>query len=242
MALVIAAVPILALAAATFDDVPPSSPYFSDITALANAGVTTGCGGGNYCPKDTVTREQMAAFMNRLGALSAGKTPVVNATKLDGIDSTGFLQSGPIVVQQLGPWEPWQTSPVTVTRSFGESTVKSAAASDGGGVVMALNLPVSIAGRTYGFKSAKVCYIGTSVGAILVGAFVTQSTDTGADGDLVADETERSLDSSACFVLTKSTPIAAVGSTTVRLHFEWQSAGTVLRVRSTTITWLPVAP
>jgi len=32
----------------------------------------------------------MAAFMNRLGALASGKTPVVNADKLDGLDSTAF--------------------------------------------------------------------------------------------------------------------------------------------------------
>ena len=45
-------------------------------------------GGGNYCPKDYVTREQMAAFMNRLGALQAGKTPVVNADKVDGFQGS----------------------------------------------------------------------------------------------------------------------------------------------------------
>jgi S-layer homology domain len=75
-----------------FNDVPTSNPFYNDINAIAAAGVTTGCGGGNYCPKDNVTREQMAAFMNRLGALSPSKTPVVNADKLDGKDSTQFVQ------------------------------------------------------------------------------------------------------------------------------------------------------
>ena len=74
----LAMAPALALAA-TFSDVPPSNPFYSDVEAIAAAGVTTGCGGGNYCPTANVTREQMAAFMNRLGALGAGKTPVVNA-------------------------------------------------------------------------------------------------------------------------------------------------------------------
>ena len=67
------------LAAIVFSDVPVSHPFYSDIQAVANAGVTTGCGGGKYCPEDNVTRGQMAAFMNRLGALGPGKTPVVNA-------------------------------------------------------------------------------------------------------------------------------------------------------------------
>lgn len=48
-----------------FSDVPPSSSYYTNILNLAYSGVTAGCGGGNYCPTDPVTREQMAAFLNR---------------------------------------------------------------------------------------------------------------------------------------------------------------------------------
>jgi hypothetical protein len=55
--------------------------------------VTSGCGGGKFCPDRNVTRAEMAAFLNRLGALAANRTPVVNATKLDGIDSTGFAKA-----------------------------------------------------------------------------------------------------------------------------------------------------
>ena len=88
------AFPLGVLATIVFSDVPPSHPFYADIQAVANAGVTTGCGGGKYCPEDFVTRGQMAAFMNRLGALAPGKTPVVNADKLDGLDSTSFLPNG----------------------------------------------------------------------------------------------------------------------------------------------------
>jgi len=56
--------------------------------------VTTGCAAGKYCPNDNVTRGQMAAFMNRLGALQAGKTPVVNAAKLGGLESSAFHRYG----------------------------------------------------------------------------------------------------------------------------------------------------
>jgi hypothetical protein len=89
---VLIALPVGVLASHQFADVPDSNPFHTDIDALADSGVTTGCGGSNFCPKDYVTREQMAAFMNRLGALQAGKTPVVNADKLDGLDSTAFTQ------------------------------------------------------------------------------------------------------------------------------------------------------
>jgi S-layer homology domain len=50
-------------ATATFGDVPTTSPQFKFIEALASAGITGGCGGGNYCPGDSVTRGQMAVFL-----------------------------------------------------------------------------------------------------------------------------------------------------------------------------------
>jgi hypothetical protein len=47
-----------------FADVPPSSPYCRWIEELVRRGVVTGCGGGNYCPSQPVTREQMAVFLS----------------------------------------------------------------------------------------------------------------------------------------------------------------------------------
>ena len=41
------------------------SLHEADINRLAAAGITNGCGGGRYCPTDFVTREQMAAFLER---------------------------------------------------------------------------------------------------------------------------------------------------------------------------------
>jgi S-layer homology domain len=46
-----------------FGDVPTSSQQFPFIEALYAAGVTAGCGGGNYCPNNPVTRGQMAVFL-----------------------------------------------------------------------------------------------------------------------------------------------------------------------------------
>lgn len=50
---------------AGFFDVPATSTFPSDINWLAAARITTGCGGNRFCPKDPVTREQMAAFLRR---------------------------------------------------------------------------------------------------------------------------------------------------------------------------------
>jgi len=85
--------PLGVIASDNFADVPDSNTYHNDINAIAEAGVTTGCGNGNYCPSAFVTREQMAAFMNRLGALAVGKTPVVNAAKLGGHTADQFVRS-----------------------------------------------------------------------------------------------------------------------------------------------------
>ncbi len=62
-------------------DLPPatSSPFsdsggqfLDDINRLAASGITTGCGGGRFCPNDPVTRAQMATFLTR----GLGVTPI----------------------------------------------------------------------------------------------------------------------------------------------------------------------
>ena len=43
-----------------------TSIHEDDINAVAAAGIATGCGGSRYCPLGTVTRGQMAAFLERI--------------------------------------------------------------------------------------------------------------------------------------------------------------------------------
>ena len=53
-----------------FSDVAPDAWYASAVAKLAASGVTTGCGDGTrYCPDDTVTRAQMASFLQRARTL-----------------------------------------------------------------------------------------------------------------------------------------------------------------------------
>ncbi len=47
----------------TFTDVPCSSNFAPWIEAMANEGITGGCGGGNFCPTNPVRRDQMAVFL-----------------------------------------------------------------------------------------------------------------------------------------------------------------------------------
>jgi S-layer homology domain len=65
-----------------FNDVPASSPFCPFIEELARLGISGGCGGGNYCPGDPVTRQQMAAFVVK--ALLAGNLKFTNLTMKNG--------------------------------------------------------------------------------------------------------------------------------------------------------------
>ena len=48
-----------------FADVPSTHWAAAWIEELAAEGITSGCGGGNYCPEAVVTRAQMAVFLVR---------------------------------------------------------------------------------------------------------------------------------------------------------------------------------
>jgi hypothetical protein len=52
-------------ASPAFGDVPVSSPLCPWIEELARRGVVSGCGGGNYCPGNPVSRAQMSVFVLR---------------------------------------------------------------------------------------------------------------------------------------------------------------------------------
>jgi peptidoglycan LD-endopeptidase LytH len=55
-----------------FPDVPPTSTHGPAIERLHALGVTRGCGGGRYCPDASVTRAQMASFLQRALGLPPG--------------------------------------------------------------------------------------------------------------------------------------------------------------------------
>jgi hypothetical protein len=78
------AFPLGTLATHQFSDVPTGASYHDDVEALVAAGVTSGCGGGEYCPADPVTRGQMAQFLNRIGSLDGSTPPSVDADLVDG--------------------------------------------------------------------------------------------------------------------------------------------------------------
>jgi cytochrome c peroxidase len=55
-----------------FDDVLPDFPGAGYVERLAKDGVTAGCGNGNFCPDQPITRRQMAVFL----VAASGRAPV----------------------------------------------------------------------------------------------------------------------------------------------------------------------
>lgn len=66
-----------------FGDVPTNYWAAAWIKQFAAEGITSGCGGGNYCPSSPVTRAQMAVFLLRAKYTSSYTPPPVGG-------STGF--------------------------------------------------------------------------------------------------------------------------------------------------------
>ena len=52
-------------ASGVFSDVPADYWAAAWIEQLANEGITAGCGNGNYCPTQLVSRAEMAVFLVR---------------------------------------------------------------------------------------------------------------------------------------------------------------------------------
>ena len=71
-----------------FADVPENYWAAAWIEQLANEGITTGCGGGNFCPEASVTRDQMAIFLLRSEHGSAYTPPVASGTMFADVPSS----------------------------------------------------------------------------------------------------------------------------------------------------------
>ncbi len=98
--------PLGVSASHNFTDVPDTNIFHADIEWLANARVTLGCNppaNDEFCPGETVTRQQMAAFMRRLAtnkvvdaatAVDAEHADTAgDADTLDGLDSSDFFST-----------------------------------------------------------------------------------------------------------------------------------------------------
>ena len=97
-----------------FSDVAQADIFCTDAEWLKNRGITMGCDVGQYCPNQTVTRAQMALFMQRLGtALS----PV--ARRAEGSSGSIDLDaSGDIIVCATASYTPTFPSMAIIKSTF----------------------------------------------------------------------------------------------------------------------------
>jgi len=77
-------------AAQTFSDVPVDHWAFDFIEGLAELRITSGCGGGNYCPDASVTRAQMAVFLERGMRGSDFRPPAASGTVFIDVGENSF--------------------------------------------------------------------------------------------------------------------------------------------------------
>ncbi len=119
--------------AGVFPDVPCTSNFAPWIEALAAEGVTTGCGGGNFCPDNFVTRRQMAVFLLKskygstyvpptcagiFGDVACPSAPAVNfIEELYNEQVTGGCQAGPLLYCPDGSSTRGQMA-VFITKTF----------------------------------------------------------------------------------------------------------------------------
>lgn len=80
-------------AAQTFSDVPSSYWAYTYIESLAASGITTGCGAGNYCPTDAVSRSQMAVFLERGMRGAAYRPPAATGAIFGDVGAGDFAAS-----------------------------------------------------------------------------------------------------------------------------------------------------
>ena len=73
-----------------FGDVPANGFAAAWIEQLVAEGITSGCGGGNYCPNSSVTRAQMAVFLLRAKYTSTYTPPAATGTVFGDVPADGF--------------------------------------------------------------------------------------------------------------------------------------------------------
>jgi hypothetical protein len=71
-----------------FADVAPTDPWCPGVHYVAAAGISAGCGGGNFCPQSVTTRGQMAVFLAR--SLVGNSVPTSGT-----VPGLGSYQCGP---------------------------------------------------------------------------------------------------------------------------------------------------
>jgi hypothetical protein len=262
LALLVALVPLGLLAANPFTDLDPASPHNANIDAIYNAGITKGCNPpafDNYCPKDNVTREEMASFLARTAGLGTNP-PVANA--LTAVNATNAANAANAA--QLGGLPPSAYLPssgdLTMRYPFYNLVPNTNAApnvtltnfTDGVGVSttttgtkllhLPLDRPTGLFGLNLAVKSVEVCFYTDNATVSISQTSAVAFRDEGNGVVALTDATAHTggtFTTAACYTVSATTPTAY--GKALRLDLTLNFTTTVPRVilRSVALTLTP---
>ncbi|MGA9594905.1 MAG: hypothetical protein WBV06_02000 [Acidimicrobiia bacterium] len=193
-----------------------TSIFESNIEWLAGAGVTLGCNpptNDQFCPNDSVSRGQMAAFMQRfaqyLGAEDGQVSKADDAETIDGLAPSAFLRNDVIEIAQASGWVPNAGTGTSVEYNVTADVL------GGGGNQLGLITPTTVGIDTYYLDSVEVCYGGAFSGGTITASRVYRSTPSGSSGAIVDDNTSRTtvFPATECYQLSVADSTAPSGST-----------------------------
>lgn len=252
--LLVALMPLSLLAANPFTDLDPAqngpTGHNPNIDAIFNAGITKGCNpptNDNYCPKDVVTREQMASFLARTAGLGANP-PVANAKTAQNADNATQLGGQPASAYLPA------TGDLTARYSFYGITSNSAFLEFSR--VNGLTVTVSVSGVTTGSRarvpldrltgafgknlaivSAQICY------RVTAGAQINSTEllfgDRGQATSIVLDETDRASTTAACYTVNPASPATFSGALYLEMEMAFTATSPTIDLDSITLTLRP---
>ena len=221
-ALLLALVPLALLAAGPFTDLDPNSPHNANIAAIQAAGITKGCNPPDYtqyCPKDYVTREEMASFLARSAGLGLNP-PVANAATVSGYPANGLVRAargtGSLV-----------SNPLTLSAGF----------------QTAGTVTIAAPGAGYVLVTATAVYEYSSGGSDGAAAYQLRDTAPGGEKSLIGYVTYKANALGQSASTTYLFPVSAAGSQSYVLEAR-NTSGPVAKIYSVTLTalFVPFGP
>jgi len=170
---------------------------------------------------------------------SSTKVVNLNADRLDGLNSTAFLQGAQMVTYHAGPWVAYGgASAPTLEPLLDGQWWLDANALGANAAVLALPTPGDIGITHYAFASVELCTNQLSNFFTLDEVRVL-GVDASGTSDLVVDGTDHAVEGAQCWTYTNSSPTAGWA---VSLWAQWNvtiSAGAIY-LRRVAVTWLAI--
>jgi hypothetical protein len=159
----------------------------------------------------------------------------LNADKLDGIDSGGFLRSKGEIQLWYSPWGYLPLGGgVTVTPETGPSVPVQSTSAGYRTVIMPLDQPRSIFGTTLKLKAVTICFH-AGYGAVIVGTGL-RSGETGQDSAVYADSYTHSSPEPTCYEVAPNTPTVISGSLYLYIELYFSVGSDYIRLFSVRVT------